>query len=389
MVTTRRRDFQTETSELPLEFGVVEVDHNWKTVSLNRLFDRPVVVTSSTSFADSDPAVVRVKNVDRNSFEVRIQEWDYLDGNHSSEKVNYLVIESGSYVLPGGTRVEAGQFFANAVSSFDTVPFEHSFGTVPVVMTTITTANEGDTVTMRLRNIITTKFDYEIQEQEANSQQHFSEEAGYVAWEPSAGSLGDLLFEIGRTSDSVTQTFQGLNFYEPFSSPPVFLAGMQTTDGPDTASVRCQNKQADGIEIKVEEEKSRDTETNHTTEVIGYMILESQNQVQDDGNPVESLVKEAEAADLYADFEIGSDPAASGGRYVHVPNGTRSSTSRPNERYRIEYTFTVPVSGMYRIKGSVYAASGNDDSFWVKVNDSPGSGYLWDVLQNTGYRRTM
>ena len=31
------------------------------------------------------------------------------------------------------------------------------------------------------------------------------------------------------------------------------------------------------------------------------------------------LVKEAEDGDLIGDFEIGSDPAASGGRYVYVP----------------------------------------------------------------------
>jgi hypothetical protein len=41
---------------------------------------------------------------------------------------------------------------------------------------------------------------------------------------------------------------------------------------------------------------------------------------------------------------------------------------------------------MYRIKESIYAASGSDDSFWVKVNESPGGGYLWDVLQNTSYQ---
>ena len=181
---------------------------------------------------------------------------------------------------------------------------------------------------MRLNNITTTKFDYRIQEQEINSQQHVSEEAGYVAWEPSAGSLDDLVFEIGRTSNSVTHTFEALNFYEPFSTTPVFLAGMQTTDGADTAAVRCQNKKIDGIEIKVEEEQSRDTETNHTTEVIGYMVLGFKNSAQDNSNPADTLVKEAEAADLYGDFEIGSDPAASGGQYVHVPGWSEIDARR-------------------------------------------------------------
>ena len=106
-----------------------------------------------------------------------------------------------------------------------------------------------------------------------------------------------------------------------------------------------------------------------------------------DSNTDYRLIQEAEDGDLYGGFEISSDPAASGGRYVHVPNGTLTSTKMPNEGYKIDYNFNVTVDGMYRIKGSVYAASGSDDSYWVKVNDSPGGGYLWDVLRNTGYQQ--
>ena len=317
-------------SALPMEFGEVDVDDQWKTVVMKRSFDDPVVVVAASSYNDQNPVVTRVKNVTGNSFEVRVQEWNYLDGEHALEKTGYIVVESGSYELPGGTRVEAGRFTASAVSGFDTVQFKQPFSTVPVVIATTTTSNESDALAMRLRNITTGKFDYRIQEQEINNQQHGSEQAGYVAWEPSAGSLDDIVFEIGRTSNSVTHAFQALNFYEPFSNPPVYLAGMQTTDGGDTAAVRCQNKQADGIEIKVEEEQSRDTETNHTTEVIGYMVLGPQNPDQDDNNLADTLAKEAEAADLYGDFEIGSDPVASGGQYVHVP-GWSSRKSTPDE----------------------------------------------------------
>ena len=373
------------TFDLPMEVGEIEVDGQWKTVSFDQPFDVPVVIANGLSYSGQDPAVISIRNVTRNGFEVRVQEWDYLDGNHPNEKVNYVVVESGTYELPGGTRVEAGKFTANAVSSFAAVPFKQSFGNVPVVMTTITTANEGDTVTMRMRNISTTKFDYRMQEQELNSKQHVSEEAGYIAWEPSAGSVDDLVFEIGRTSDSIKQDFQALSFYEPFSSPPVFVAGMQTTDGGDTAAVRCQNKKADGIDIKVEEEQSRDTEMNHTTEVVGYMVFEADNPLQDDDTqPVDSLVREAEDGVLSGGFDIGSDAAASGGKYVHVPVWSwRKST--PDENQKVEFTFNVSNAGYYRIKGWVYAPDGTRDSFFVKVNGKPSAGYEWHVLQNTTY----
>ena len=364
-------------SELPIEFGEIQVNHEWQKVTLKSSYTNPIVIASAVGYSNQDPAVIRVRNVDSSGFEVRVQEWDYLDGQHASEQVNYIVVESGSYELPGGTRVEAGRFNANAVNSFASIQFSQSCGTIPVVITTINSANEGDAVAMRLKNITTTGFDYRIQEQESNVKQHASEVAGYIAWEPSAGSIDGLVFEIGRTSNSVTHKFQAVPFYEPFSNPPVFLAGMQTTDGGDTAAVRWQNKQANGIEVKVEEEQSRDTETNHTTEVIGYMVFEAQNP---------TLVWEAEDGDLFGAFEFGSDPAASGGQYVRVPNGIGTRFSGPDEKHKIIFTFEIPKDGMYRIKGSVHAANGGDDSFWVKVNDAAG-GYLWDVFQNTSYEQ--
>ena len=110
----------------------------------------------------------------RSGFEVRVQEWDYLDGQHATEQVNYIVVESGSHELPGGARVEAGRFNANAVSSFASIEFSQAFNSVPVVMTTINSVNEGDAVAMRLKNITTTGFDYRIQEQESNDKQHAS-----------------------------------------------------------------------------------------------------------------------------------------------------------------------------------------------------------------------
>jgi hypothetical protein len=197
------------------------------------------------------------------------------------------------------------------------------------------------------------------------------------------------MFEIDRTSNSVKHQFQPLPFDVPFTNPPVFLAGMQTTDGSNTAAVRWQGKQATGVEVKVEEEQSRDTETNHTSEVIGYVVFEAENPTQDDTQPTDGLVREAEDFDLPVDgdFEIGFDPAASGGQYIHVPNGTGTRLSGPDENHKISYTFYVSVAGTYRIKGAVHAANSGDDSFWIRVNDSPAGGYLWDALQNTGYQQ--
>jgi hypothetical protein len=51
---------------------------------------------------------------------------------------------------------------------------------------------------------------------------------------------------------------------------------MQTIDGPNPAELRYRNLSDSGVEVRIEEEQSKDTETAHTTESVGYFVLESE-----------------------------------------------------------------------------------------------------------------
>jgi hypothetical protein len=257
----------------PLELGEVSVDHNWKWVEFNDTFIDPVVVAKPLSCNENEPAVLRIQNVDATGFEIRVQEWDYLDGTHSTENVSYIVMERGSYILEDGTKVEAGRFDTDTTGSFVWVDFSQTFNQVPVVTSTVSSFNEEDAVCSRLKNINTTGFDFCMQEQEGNSQIHTTETISYIAWEPSSGTVGNLTFEVDKTDDMITHNLQTIVYNETFMATPVFLADMQTTDGNDTANLRRQNKDLYGIDIKITEEQSRDSEINHTTEVVGYMVF--------------------------------------------------------------------------------------------------------------------
>lgn len=58
----------------------------------------------------------------------------------------------------------------------------------------------------------------------------------------------------------------------------------------------------------------------------------------------------------------------------------------PDDAHKVEYTFNVPETEIYRIKVCIHGANGFDDSFWVKTNGSPSEGYLWNVFVNTSYQ---
>jgi hypothetical protein len=65
---------------------------NWVTVNLARPYSKPVVLFGGLG-QGGDPATIRVRNVGAQSFEARIQEWDYLDGVHAATAASFLVLE--------------------------------------------------------------------------------------------------------------------------------------------------------------------------------------------------------------------------------------------------------------------------------------------------------
>jgi glucose/arabinose dehydrogenase len=100
------------------------------------------------------------------------------------------------------------------------------------------------------------------------------------------------------------------------------------------------------------------------------------------------LVQEAETGALFGDFTVGNDSVASGGKFVYIPEGPRFPgwLQTPNQNQRVDYCFNVATSGTYRIKASAYASTGEMDTFFVKVDSQPTSGYIWYVPRNTTYR---
>lgn len=261
----------------PLESNIIEIgetliNHNWTKVTFKQPFVDPVVIAKPASYRDSDPAVIRIRNITNNDFEIKIQEWAYLDGIHNYENVSYIVMEKGTYILPGDIMVEAGIFKADA-NQFQFKSFEGSFLQTPVVIASTISENEFDAVTGRISNVDIDGFDFCLQEQETTKNQHMVETISYIAWEPSSGSLNNLSFEVETTGDVIGHEFKYLPYIVSYSAVPALLADMQTTNGIDTANIRWQNRDKYGVEIKVSEEASKDSEINHTCENIGYILL--------------------------------------------------------------------------------------------------------------------
>ena len=268
------------SSSVIAEFGsIVDLAHETQTITLDQTFTNPVAFVQPLSFNGSQPATVRLDNITGNSFDVRIQEPNYLDGIHIPEQVSYFVFEAGSWQLENGALLEVGTIessgLVNGGASFDTVDFDASFASTPAIFSQVQTDNDADFVRTRQRNSSITGFAVGMEEEEANKNSgHGSETVGWMAIETGSGQWDDFTYFAERTGDRVNHNWTSVEFDSLFAQQPQIMANMSTYDGPDSAGLRYRNLDLNGVDIKVEEEKSLDSETNHTTENVDLFLVE-------------------------------------------------------------------------------------------------------------------
>jgi hypothetical protein len=265
-----------EDQEAIGESNSISLDHNWKTVTLLQTYVDPVVIAGPPSYTGVDPSTVRIRNVTNNSFEMQIDEWDYLNPFHSPEVVSYMVVEAGQYQLADGTTVVAGNQDGQT-HEVQTYNLGSAFSGLsnPLVFANVVTRNDAQAVTTRVKVNSPSEFEIRLQEQESSDGVHFAETVSYFAIESGAGATGGLHYDAG--SFSAGHTGQFVIFDPGVSLSPIdsFFAGMQTLNGADTTALRYTVLNAAGARVFTEEEKSADTEVGHADETIGFFAINS------------------------------------------------------------------------------------------------------------------
>jgi hypothetical protein len=255
-----------------IEVGEVLVDREWQWVEFGQVYTDPIVIANPPSSNDRAPVVVRVSGVESDGFWIRMQAWDYLPDAHGFEQVGYVVMEAGRHQLPSGQWIEAGRFVQGG-RQLSSIGFAQDFSKVPVVLSGIMSHNDAKAATTRVAGVTVAGFQMRLDEQESRTQGHGAETIGYLAWEPSVGNWGGLQFAVGATKSLVTSRAYRLSFGGAWGEPPVFVAQMQTLNEGDTAVLRHENLGVASVDIRVEEETSKDRETGHKNEAVGYALF--------------------------------------------------------------------------------------------------------------------
>ena len=248
----------------------------WFRVDFERALDNPVVNLGPVTDDGVHPVATQVRNVTSTGFEFQIDEWIYLNGYHPTETVSWMAIETGDHVLASnGERISAGFADVDGLKTAG-VQFDAAFEGTPVVFAQLSSDNSDIPAEARLGNVTADGFEVRLQEEEAYQRPagnvpHGDETASFIAIQQGGAAADGVL--IGDTGDSVTHTGTNVAFDSDFANDPIFLVQMQTTDGGDTANVRTTALDENGAQVFIDEETTRDDETAHTTEVVGFAAL--------------------------------------------------------------------------------------------------------------------
>ncbi len=261
-----------------MEWGMVNgVSHAWIQVPLAKTYVNPVVVAKPVSSAGSQAGVIRLQNLTGKSFQLKYQEWNYLDGLHVPEQVFYLVADSGVQSMAGLT-VEAHKTDTNALSragQWQTANFGAAFSSSPAVFSAVETFNGADAVTTRLRNISSSGFQIAMDEQESKNDGHVSETLGWIAIAHGSGVTSDGRRIITATVDGISHVPTVVPFGTTLTRRhPVVVGEVATTRGQDPVFLRYRNPTASRIELYLQEEQSIDAEMSHVAEKASVFVAE-------------------------------------------------------------------------------------------------------------------
>ncbi|MEL6927302.1 MAG: CAP domain-containing protein [Cyanobacteria bacterium J06600_6] len=252
-------------------------DHNNRTIQLDNNYINPVVFALPISYRGSNPAIARITDIQSDEFSFYLQEPEYLDGVHGTESLSYLVLESGTWELEDGTILEVGTVNTNATttsSSWADIDFQNDFVTAPAVMSQVQTKNGGQFVRTRQDKASIDGFELAMEEEEAlKNSGHASETIGWLAIETGYGSWDGMNFRAGHTGARIDHTWDKINFAQFFDDSPSLFASVATYHGSDPVGLRYTNLGASSTQIRLEEDRSLDTEIGHSNESVDFLAI--------------------------------------------------------------------------------------------------------------------
>jgi hypothetical protein len=271
-----------------LESGTVTVGGTPVTVNLTNLYVSPVVVCSVQYDNSTTPVVTRVTNVTSTGFDVYLQ--NPAGGGVATETVSYLVVEEGTWTIDG-VDIEAQTYLSTVTDENNSWGGEaQSYGQSyanPVVVGQVMSDNDplwsvfwcqGNNRSSPPSSaaLVTGKTVCE----DPNTVRA-NETIGFVVFEAGHGTIGGVEFEALVGADTVRGVTNSppytYTFNTAFASAPTVavttMAGVDGGNGGWSYTYGPNPISATTMDLVVDEDQVNDSERNHTTEQVGYVVF--------------------------------------------------------------------------------------------------------------------
>ncbi|MBI1223636.1 MAG: hypothetical protein GC192_00235 [Bacteroidetes bacterium] len=245
----------------------------WKYVSFPNTFaSAPLIFTQLSSEAENQAAIVQIRNISVQGFELRLAEQEASTGSHLPETVSWMAVEKGT-TYNSSFAWEAGSI-ANATSSTTAFNFTLPFSYAPGLIATQQTTTEVDPTTPRFQNLSATGAQIKLGEESSKDGEtiHGVEKLAYLAVTSGVDITdknGDFVGETGTLS--LTNAWASFPMQHKYTKPIVIMGGVTLHDG-DPVTVRVKSVTANSFQARLQEWTYQDG--THDVEQVTYLILE-------------------------------------------------------------------------------------------------------------------
>lgn len=149
-------------------------------------------------------------------------------------------------------------------------------GEPPIVIMKPVSYNGPQPCHVRLRNVTTRGFEYQVEEWEYLDGSHAAEQLSWVAIAPGAyeiETVSGTVAGIEASTVPTTNEAQDVDFTFDFDSTPVVLGHSQTKNGPNPVITRVEVASADGFNVRLQEEEAE--ADYHRSEEVGYIAIDT------------------------------------------------------------------------------------------------------------------
>ncbi len=262
------------------EVGFVQTTDQNTRVILKNSYKNPVVVTGGFKRSGSHHTTIRIQGLTPSSFDIRLIDWECRNPGHGPEQIPYMVVESGSYLLPNGKRLMAGNY-GLVTHEWGNRLFPADFDQIPSVFGQVLTENESDPVVVQFDRSQLTKesFTTRLRENRTSDTTHAAERIGIIAFESGSFQSSSFSFETSQRNLEIGRFSQAFSLRQFYEKVPIILGAIQTTNEDISATVHIRGRSSTSVEFSLDYENCSSLEEYKLKEELSYIAFETNGDI--------------------------------------------------------------------------------------------------------------